>query len=146
MRRLRSSPPNPSSPAARKRMESTGQRDTGAELRVRRLLFARGLRYRVDYPVLTQPRRKADIAFTRAKVAVFIDGCFWHGCPEHGTWPKANAAFWRDKINTNKKRDLDTNRRLEAKGWLVIRVWEHEAPEEAADKIAAALSSRKLKQ
>ena len=126
-------------------MESTGQRDTGAELKVRRLLFARGLRYRVDYPVLAQPRRRADIAFTRAKVAVFIDGCFWHGCPEHGTWPKANAAFWRNKINTNKKRDLDTNRRLEAKGWLVIRVWEHEAPEEAANKIAAALSSRKLK-
>ncbi len=127
-------------------MEATAQRDTGAELKVRRLLFARGLRYRVDYTVLTQPRRKADIAFTRAKVAVFIDGCFWHGCPEHGTWPKANAAFWRDKINTNKKRDQDTNRRLEAEGWLVIRVWEHEAPEEAADKIVAALSSRKFKQ
>lgn len=139
-------PPKPSSKAASERMAATGPRDTSAELRIRKVLFAKGLRYRVDYPVLTKPRRRADIAFIRAKIAVFVDGCFWHGCPKHGTWPKANADFWREKIKTNKNRDQDTNRRLEAKGWLVIRVWEHEAPKEAADKIAAALWSRKIKQ
>jgi DNA mismatch endonuclease (patch repair protein) len=80
--------------------------------------------------------------FTRARVAVFIDGCFWHGCPEHGTWPKKNAGWWRSKIETNQARDRDTNSRLEGAGWLVIRVWEHEDPVEAANKISHAVRSR----
>ena len=101
-----------------------------------------GLRYRVDYPVLNRPRRRADIAFTKARVAVFVDGCFWHGCPIHGTWPKSNAEFWRDKIETNRRRDRDTNERLESAGWKVIRVWEHEDPEEAAKRIASAVRER----
>jgi len=82
------------------------------------------------------------MAFTKAHIAVLVDGCFWHGCPEHGTSSKSNAKFWRDKIETNQRRDLDTNKRLEAAGWQVIRLWEHEDPERAADKISQAVRER----
>lgn len=136
------SSPKPSSQAASDRMAATGQRDTKAELKIRKVLYARGLRYRVDYPILKNPQRRADLAFLGPKVAVFVDGCFWHGCPEHGTWPKANAEFWRDKIETNQQRDRDTNRRLEADGWHVIRIWEHEEAEGAANKVAQAVLNR----
>ncbi|TLM79166.1 very short patch repair endonuclease [Microbulbifer harenosus] len=134
--------PVPSSAAASKRMAATGQRDTSAETRIRKRLFAQGLRYRVDYPVLRKPRRKADIVFTRAKVAVFVDGCFWHGCLEHGSWPKANSEFWRNKIETNRERDKDTDRRLNDIGWYVVRIWEHEDPEIAVKRIIEAVYSR----
>jgi len=76
------------------------------------------------------------------QVAVFVDGCFWHGCPEHGTWPKSNIEFWREKIETNRRRDLDTNERLKAAGWEVVRVWEHENPDAAAERIAGLVRSR----
>ena len=123
-------------------MSVTGQKDTSAELRIRRRLHRMGYRYRVDYPVLDKPRRRADLAFTKVRVAVFIDGCFWHGCSEHGTWPKANAQFWRDKIETNRRRDLDTNERLELDGWKVIRIWEHEDPDQAANRVAELVESQ----
>jgi len=139
-------PPPPSSEAARKRMSSTGQRDTPPEWEIRRRLFARGFRYRVDAPVLSKPRRRADIVFPGIQVAVFVDGCFWHGCPLHGTWPKANADFWREKIETNRARDADTNRRLREEGWLVIRIWEHESPDDAVEKIVKLVEGRRLKQ
>ena len=138
--------PKPSSQAASQRMAATGQRDTTAELRIiDPILYAKGLRYRVDYPVLSKLRRRADVAFIGPKVAVFIDGCFWHGCPEHGTWPKANAKFWREKIEANRKRDRDTDRRLENSGWCVIRIWEHERPEEAVKRVVHAVWSRTKK-
>ena len=124
-------------------MSATGQKDTPPELKIRKLLFGMGLRYRVDHPVFTKPRRKGDIVFSKLKVAVFVDGCFWHGCPIHGTWPKANAEFWRKKIETNRQRDLDTNRRLEKAGWKVIRIWEHENPKEAAEMIAEVVEYRR---
>jgi DNA mismatch endonuclease (patch repair protein) len=117
-------------------MQNTPQRDTPAEIALRRDLHRRGLRYRVDYPPLPAFRRRADVVFPRRKVAVFCDGCYWHGCPEHGTWPKANAAWWRQKIEENKRRDRDTDARLTAAGWTVIRVWEHEDPVVAAARIA----------
>lgn len=123
-------------------MARTRGRDTSAELGIRKHLFAKGMRYRVDYPVLSSRRRRADIVFIRAKVAVFVDGCFWHGCPEHGTWPQANSAFWRSKIETNQKRDEDTNKRLEEDGWRVIRIWEHEDPELAAERVIEAVHER----
>lgn len=123
-------------------MKSVRQRDTAAEMKVRSRVHAKGLRYRVDYPVSEWPRRTADLAFTAARVAVFIDGCFWHGCPEHGTTSKSNAGFWREKIQANQKRDIDTNARLAAKGWRVIRLWEHEDPDRAADKIAEVVRER----
>lgn len=134
--------PTPSSEAASRRMARTGQRDTTAEMRIRRRLHALGLRYRVDYPLPNQPRRRADIAFTRARIAIFVDGCFWHGCPEHGTTPKSNIAFWRDKIETNQRRDQDTNARLEEAGWKVVRVWEHEDPGEVVVRLHRLVKMR----
>ena len=126
-------------------MESTGQRDTAAELKIRSVLYKMGLRYRVDRAPLRGVRRKADLLFSGPRVAVFIDGCFWHGCPIHGTWPKANAEFWRKKIETNKLRDADTNRRLEEAGWKVVRIWEHEDPNEAAERVASIVRTRKAR-
>jgi DNA mismatch endonuclease (patch repair protein) len=115
------------------------RRDSGPEVRLRRVLHAAGLRYRVVYPVPGQRRRTIDIAFTRAKVAVFVDGCFWHGCPEHGTKPAANGAWWREKIATNQRRDADTTAVLEAMGWTVLRCWEHDEPAAVARRVRAAL-------
>lgn len=88
-------------------------------------------------------RRRIDIAFTRVKVAVFVDGCFWHGCPDHGTRPKANREWWDWKIRRNQERDLDTTKILEAQEWAVVRVWEHEDPEQAAERVAAVVLDRR---
>jgi DNA mismatch endonuclease, patch repair protein len=130
---------NPSSPEASKRLAKVRQKSTNAELRLRRVLHAQGLRYRLHLPILAKPRRTADIVFPRQRLAVFVDGCFWHGCPEHSSWPKSNAEFWRDKIKTNKTRDANTNMRLRAAGRQVIRVWEHEDPATAASHISSVL-------
>ena len=135
----------PSSPVASRRMAKVRQKGTGAELALRRELYRRGLRYRVGYVVLKRPRRVADIAFPGPKIAVFVDGCYWHGCPEHATWPKHNAEFWRQKIETNRARDVDTNDRLRSVGWTVLRFWEHEPPTEAADVVACAVAVSKSK-
>ncbi|MCF4122077.1 very short patch repair endonuclease [Antribacter sp. KLBMP9083] len=116
-------------------MSRAKRRDTAPELALRRELHARGLRYRVTFPVPGQRRRTIDVAFTRAKLAVFIDGCFWHGCPEHGTRPRSNSAWWRDKLAANQARDADTDRTLIELGWTVIRAWEHEAAADVADRI-----------
>jgi DNA mismatch endonuclease, patch repair protein len=129
----RKTPPASSADALR-RMRSQRQRDTKGELELRSLLHRRGLRFRV-HALLPGLRRRSDIVFTRARVVVFVDGCFWHGCPEHGTWPKENADWWREKIEANQRRDRDTDARLTAAGWTVIRVWEHEDPTQAADQI-----------
>jgi DNA mismatch endonuclease (patch repair protein) len=111
------------------------QKDTDIELALRKELHANGLRYRLHVPLLTKPRRVADIVFSSAKVAVFVDGCFWHGCPEHASWPKSNALFWREKIETNRARDADTDQRLQASGWQVVRIWAHESAPQAAKRI-----------
>jgi DNA mismatch endonuclease (patch repair protein) len=84
-------------------------------------------------------RRTVDIAFTKAKVAVFLDGCFWHGCPEHGTQPRANADWWVVKLQRNKARDAETDAVLESAGWRVLRFWEHEGPESVAERIRSAV-------
>lgn len=122
-------------PSVRRRMQRQKRRDTEAELALRRLLHARGLRYRVHVRPEPAIRRVADVVFPRLKVAVFVDGCFWHGCPEHATWPKSNAAEWRSKIEKNRARDAETTRQLEHAGWIVVRVWEHQPAEQAADRI-----------
>lgn len=113
--------------------------DTKPELALRRAVWARGLRYRVDYAPLTDKRRKADLVFTRARVAVFVDGCFWHRCPEHATAPKSNATWWREKLEANVARDRDTDAQLDAAGWTVVRVWEHEDSEAAAERVVATV-------
>lgn len=134
---------SPSSHEASRRMARVRQKGTRAELNLRRILHARGLRYRLHVPLLTKPRRVADIVFPRVRIAVFVDGCFWHGCPEHASWPKSNAAFWREKIETNRFRDADTDQRLNVLGWKIVRIWEHEDASDAANRIAELVDARK---
>ncbi|MCK8609312.1 very short patch repair endonuclease [Agromyces sp. C10] len=122
-------------------MQGNRGRDTSTEMRVRKALFASGYRYRVNYRPLPSLRRTADIAFTRAKLAVFIDGCFWHGCPLHFTQPKANAAYWTAKIQRNRERDRETNEVLEQAGWKVARYWEHEPVAEVTSSIRALVDA-----
>lgn len=116
-------------------MQRQGRRDTAPELALRRELWRRGLRYRVDVAPLAGMRRRADIVFTRARVAVFVDGCYWHGCPLHASTPKANREWWVAKLAANVARDRDTEARLSALGWHVVRVWEHEVAADAADRV-----------
>ena len=137
------SDPVPVSEAVRDRFRRQRTRDTGAEMAVRRAVHARGLRYRVDVAPEPALRRRADLVFRPAKVAVFVDGCYWHGCRQCGWMPKSNAGWWADKIQRNRARDADTNARLLAAGWLVIRAWEHEEPERVADQIVVAVSKRR---
>lgn len=111
------------------------RKDTKPELAIRGELHSRGLRYRVQLKVPGNRRRTIDIAFTRARLAVYVDGCFWHGCPEHHVQPKANSDWWRWKMETNKARDRDTDRLLDEAGWSVLRIWEHEDPEAAAARV-----------
>lgn len=121
-------------------MQGNRGRDTAPELRLRSLLHRRGLRYRLDVAPLGG-RRRADIVFTRARVAVFVDGCFWHGCPEHFKLPRTNRDWWREKIGRNLRRDADTTQQLREAGWCVVRAWEHEDPAEVANRVANAISS-----
>ncbi|MFJ1625316.1 very short patch repair endonuclease [Streptomyces sp. NPDC088190] len=129
----------PSSPEVSARMSRQSSRDTKPEVAVRKLLHASGYRYRVNERVPGMTRRTIDIAFTRAKVAVLIDGCFWHGCPVHATQPKSNAEWWRAKLERNMARDRETNEHLAREGWTVLRFWEHEAPGGVAEQVAAAV-------
>jgi DNA mismatch endonuclease (patch repair protein) len=121
-------------------MQAARGRDTAAEDVLRAGLTALGLTFVVDEAPLVGSRRRADILFPNERIAVYVDGCFWHGCPTHGTWPKANAAFWREKIEANRRRDADTTERLTHGGWRVMRFWEHDDPVEAARSVARALS------
>jgi DNA mismatch endonuclease (patch repair protein) len=123
-------------------MERQGRRDTKPEMDLRRALWRKGLRYRVDGSPLKGMRRRADVVFGPAKVAVYVDGCFWHSCPEHATIPKNNRDWWIDKLEANVRRDRDTDRQLEKAGWLVIRVWEHDDASEAARRVETAVRDR----
>jgi DNA mismatch endonuclease (patch repair protein) len=120
-------------------MQGNRRRDTQPEMALRRLLHAAGLRYRVDARPLPYLNRRADLVFSRAKVAVFIDGCYWHGCPEHGTTAKTNRTYWGPKIERNRVRDTETDRLLEAAGWTVARFWEHEEASDVADKVTRSV-------
>ncbi|WP_444664303.1 very short patch repair endonuclease [Cellulomonas sp. CW35] len=122
-------------------MSDARRRDTAPEIALRSVLHHAGLRYRVAWPVPGQRRRTIDIAFTRARLAVFVDGCFWHGCPDHGVRPRANSDWWREKLAANAARDRDTDRVLTKMGWRVLRVWEHETPDDALVRVRAALAA-----
>ena len=117
-------------------------RDTEPEMALRRELHARGMRYRVGYPVPGNRRRSIDIAFVGVRLAVFVDGCFWHGCPAHATWPATNAEWWESKIRANRVRDADTGRLLREHGWECLRLWEHEVAD-AADRVIEAYVRRR---
>lgn len=123
-------------------MQANRGRDTKPEMAVRRLIHANGLRYRVNARPEEDLRRTADIVFTRIKVAVFIDGCFWHGCPTHFTRPRANREFWERKIQHNIERDEETTTVLIQRGWKVLRFWEHESPGDVADTITTTVLDR----
>ncbi len=129
--------------AVRIRMSKQKSRNTGIEMTLRKILHAAGFRYRVHRRPVKGVRREADLVFGPARVAVFVDGCFWHGCPVHATWPKNNADFWREKIETNRRRDADTDTRLDEAGWLALRIWEHETAETAADRVIKAVRGRR---
>lgn len=132
-----------SNEAVRASMRANRRRDTRPELAVRQLLHAMGIRYRVDFAPLAEARRlRPDIVFTRAKVAVFIDGCYWHKCPEHYRPATRNAEFWSAKIDGNVARDERSSATLTEAGWTVLRFWEHEPVGEVADRIAEAVRER----
>lgn len=125
--------------AVRERMQAQRRRDTSCEMEVRSAAHRLGLRYRLDVRPIPDLRRRADLVFRSVRLAVFIDGCFWHGCQHHGSTPKANAEWWKRKIDANRRRDRDTDARLQREGWHVIRVWEHEDAQSAAERIAKAV-------
>jgi DNA mismatch endonuclease (patch repair protein) len=132
-----------SSEIVRKQMQANRSRDTRPELALRSRVHELGLRYRVAARPLPSIRRTADLVFTRARVAVFLDGCFWHGCPDHHRPSQRNEEFWREKIARNRERDAETDNLLEDAGWTVVRVWEHEEPESAAQRVRAIVSARR---
>jgi DNA mismatch endonuclease (patch repair protein) len=120
-------------------MARVRRRDTAPELELRSELHRRGLRYRVDRRPLKGLPSRADLVFGPARVAVYVDGCFWHSCPEHGTIPRSNEAFWQEKLARNRQRDAAVGEALAAAGWTVIRVWEHEEITPAADRVEATV-------
>lgn len=124
-------------------MQAIRSRDTKPERLIRRLVHANGLRYRVATRPLPDLRRTADLVFRPAKVAVFIDGCYWHGCPEHYVSPRTNPGYWSDKVARNMARDRDTDRRLQEAGWLVMRFWEHQDSDTCALTIVKTVHDRR---
>ncbi|MFE0252438.1 very short patch repair endonuclease [Streptomyces sp. NPDC059010] len=135
-----------SSAARRRNMQAIRSRDTKPEKLLRRLVHARGLRYRVGARPLPDLRRTADMVFGPTKVAVFVDGCYWHGCPDHYVPPKTNSGYWSEKVLRNMERDRDTDQRLTDAGWLVLRFWEHESAEGCALAVYNAVADRRTSQ
>ena len=132
-----------SSEATRRSMRANRGRDTGPEMAVRSAVHQLGLRYRVNARPEPSLRRTADLVFRRTKVAVFVDGCYWHSCPIHMTRPRANGGFWSEKLERTVARDRETTDALEAAGWLVLRFWEHEDPDEVAGRVREAVLARR---
>jgi len=135
--------PIPSSIGASATMRANRRSDTQPEVRIRSLLHRAGFRFRKDHAIqLVGTRVRPDVVFPRTQLAVFIDGCFWHNCPEHGSIPRVNAEYWRLKLAYNAERDRQSSRALESAGWLVLRIWEHVQPSDAVDQIARCLESK----
>lgn len=122
-------------------MAATRGRDTTPELKIRSAAHRIGLRFRVCCRPLPAVRRTADLLFPGQRLAVFVDGCFWHGCPEHGVAPHTNMAFWTTKLARNTERDRETDRLLRGAGWIVLRIWEHVDPDEAVRTIGRAVTA-----
>lgn len=134
--------PHPTDARVSERMRKNPRRDTAPEIALRRVLHARGLRFRKDLPIRTVERVvRPDVVFTRARVAVFLDGCFWHCCPLHGNIPRANTEYWQPKLARNVMRDRQVDAALTAAGWSVVRGWEHEQPEAVANQVEAAIAA-----
>jgi len=137
--------PQPASSATTRAMQGNRRRDTRPELAVRSAVHRRGLRYRVDAQPLPDLRRRADLVFRSSKVAVFVDGCLWHGCPEHCRIPETHEDYWSAKIGRNVARDRDTDAKLREAGWLPLRIWEHDDPVKAAERVVRAVEARRLR-
>lgn len=132
--------PQPTSDAVSKRMRANARRDTKPETALRSALHRLGLRFRKDLPLKLGDRVvRPDVVFTRVRLAVFLDGCFWHRCPEHGNVPRANGSYWGPKLERNVARDRAVDDALAAAGWRVLRAWEHEDIEDVAAAVAAQL-------
>ncbi|WP_281190419.1 very short patch repair endonuclease [Micromonospora matsumotoense] len=127
-------------------MRGNRGRDTLPEMRIRRAVWSLGLRYRVGARPVPSLRRTADLVFTKARVAVFVDGCYWHGCPEHYRPARQNEAFWSAKITGNRRRDDETDTQLRAAGWTVVRIWEHEDAAAGAQRVRAAVLEARTQQ
>ena len=136
--------PTPTSPTATKKMRSNRRTDTKPEVLLRSLLHRDGLRFRKDYPIRLPNGKsvRADIAFTRSKLAIFVDGCFWHSCPEHGSVPKSNQDYWIPKLEDNVDRDRANAKWLRAAGWRVLRIWEHDDPKAVGVEVLSALDRK----
>jgi DNA mismatch endonuclease, patch repair protein len=135
--------PHPSSPSATAVMRGNRRADTRPERAIRSLLHAAGLRFRKDHRVdVPGARVRPDIVFTRRRLAVFVDGCFWHRCPRHGVSPSHNPAYWGPKLDRNVQRDRRVDAALREAGWTVLRIWEHQAPDTAASDVIAALMAQ----
>ena len=133
--------PHPGSPGRSANMRANRRADTKPELALRKALHGRGLRYRKDYRIdLAGARVRPDIAFTARRVAVFVDGCFWHACPEHGTKPAANTWYWEPKLARNVQRDRAADAALAEAGWRVVRVWEHATLDAAVAAVVCAIA------
>lgn len=130
------SQPVPPSPSTRRRMKAVRRRDTKPEKVLRSELHARGLRFKIDAPPEPGLRGRADVVFPRARIAIYVDGCFWHSCPEHATIPKANREWWEAKLAANVERDKRVTRDLTDRGWQVLRIWEHSDMPTTAAQIA----------
>lgn len=124
-------------------MKGNRKRDTKPEVAIRSARHARGLRFRKDFPIRPDDGRpiRADIVFTRARVVVFVDGCFWHRCPDHGNEPRSNQSYWSPKLRRNVERDVEANQRLQHAGWQVLRVWEHEDPLKASARVIELINA-----
>lgn len=122
-------------------MQTQKTSGTKVELQVRSRLHARGYRFRVNRRLLPDQMFRGDIVWSGRRLVVFLDGCFWHGCPDHGTIPKANHEWWRAKIEANRDRDQRADRLLKQAGWTVLRFWEHTHPDEAVEKIIHVLEN-----
>jgi len=133
--------PNPTNATVSAVMRANPKRDTRPEVQLRSLLHAQGLRFRKDLSIQAGGRRvRPDIVFTRRRLAVFVDGCFWHRCPEHGTSPRSNSWYWGPKLDRNVERDREVDQALHDAGWAVLRIWEHEGAEAAVSRIVQALT------
>jgi DNA mismatch endonuclease, patch repair protein len=132
--------PHPTSPAVSARMKANRKVDSRPEKSLRARLHRDGYRFRKNYRVDLQGFEcTPDIVFTAKKLAIFVDGCFWHACPEHGTQPVANSQYWLPKLERNKERDREVEAALAQAGWRVLRIWEHVPVDEAAARVAEAL-------
>ena len=135
-----------SSPATRKSMQGNRSRDTKPEMAVRSAVHRRGIRFRVSARSQPELTRTADLVLRKTRIAVFVDGCYWHGCPDHHTQPATNSQYWADKIARNIESDSETTAYLQRAGWTVLRFWEHEDPEAVADQVQEAVQSSRTGQ